>query len=305
MITTKGLTKLYDGKHGIRNIDIKVGKGTAIGLLGRNGAGKTTLIRTLIGLLKPDGGEAYIDNIDVIAEPNNVRKVIGYLPEAYGLYDEMSAYRLLDYAARLYRIEAPARKERIMTLLDVFELSPVKDMPVGKLSKGNRQKIAFARALLNDPPVIFLDEPTSGLDPIAARSVESIVAGLKHEGKTLVITSHIMSEAEKMCDDVALIKDGTIRISGPIGEIKRKYASPMIIIRLQGLQHVEHAASLLKPIFNERFEVLDDGVSIATAAPETVTPMVNKLFTDANIPVLEIKQTEESLGDIYFKVMEE
>lgn len=305
MITTKGLTKLYDGKHGIRNIDIKVGKGTAIGLLGRNGAGKTTLIRTLIGLLKPDGGEAYIDNIDVIAEPNNVRKVIGYLPEAYGLYDEMSAYRLLDYAARLYRIEAPARKERIMTLLDVFELSPVKDMPVGKLSKGNRQKIAFARALLNDPPVIFLDEPTSGLDPIAARSVESIVAGLKHEGKTLVITSHIMSEAEKMCDDVALIKDGTIRISGPIGEIKRKYASPMIIIRLQGLQHVEHAASLLKPIFNEGFEVLDDGVSIATAAPETVTPMVNKLLTDANIPVLEIKQTEESLGDIYFKVMEE
>lgn len=305
MITTKGLTKLYDGKHGIRNIDIKVGKGTAIGLLGRNGAGKTTLIRTLIGLLKPDGGEAYIDNIDVIAEPNNVRKVIGYLPEAYGLYDEMSAYRLLDYAARLYRIEAPARKERIMTLLDVFELSPVKDMPVGKLSKGNRQKIAFARALLNDPPVIFLDEPTSGLDPIAARSVESIVAGLKHEGKTLVITSHIMSEAEKMCDDVALIKDGTIRISGPIGEIKRKYASPMVIIRLQGLQHVEHAASLLKPIFNEGFEVLDDGVSIATAAPETVTPMVNKLLTDANIPVLEIKQTEESLGDIYFKVMEE
>lgn len=296
---------MYDGKHGIRNIDIKVGKGTAIGLLGRNGAGKTTLIRTLIGLLKPDGGEAYIDNIDVIAEPNNVRKVIGYLPEAYGLYDEMSAYRLLDYAARLYRIEAPARKERIMTLLDVFELSPVKDMPVGKLSKGNRQKIAFARALLNDPPVIFLDEPTSGLDPIAARSVESIVAGLKHEGKTLVITSHIMSEAEKMCDDVALIKDGTIRISGPIGEIKRKYASPMVIIRLQGLQHVEHAASLLKPIFNEGFEVLDDGVSIATAAPETVTPMVNKLFTDANIPVLEIKQTEESLGDIYFKVMEE
>jgi ABC-2 type transport system ATP-binding protein len=305
MITTKGLTKLYDETHGIKGIDLNVRKGTSMGLLGRNGAGKTTLIRTLIGLVRADSGQATVNGLDVITQPDEVRKIIGYLPETYGLYDDMTVYRLLDYTARLYRIEGSLRMERIGVLLEQFELSPSKNIKVGTLSKGNRQKVAFARALLNDPAVIFLDEPTSGLDPVAARSVESLICDLKRDGKTLLITSHILSEAEKMCDDVTLIKDGTVRVSGSIGDVKRKYGKPMVIVRLQGPQSVEQAATLLKPMFKDGFELLDDGISISTATPDIVAPMVNKALVSANIQVLEVKQVEESLGDVYFQVMED
>lgn len=305
MISINGLTKMYDEKHGIKNIDLQVENGVSLGLLGRNGAGKTTLIRTLIGLIKADSGEATVNGIDVRANADGIRKIIGYLPEAYGLYDDMSAYALLDYTARLHRMERAARARRIDQLMEQFELSQYKDMKCGTLSKGLRQKLAFARALLNDPQVIFLDEPTSGLDPIAARSIEQIVTGLKAEGKTLLITSHILPEVEKMCGQVAIIKEGTIVLSGDLADIKRKYAVPSVIVRLKDQDSIDRAAVLLKPVIKERIEPLDDGITVYTKSPDTVTPAINKVLMDANIPVLEIRRSEETLGDVYFKVMEE
>lgn len=296
---------MYDEVHGIKNIDLHIEDGVSLGLLGRNGSGKTTLIRTLIGLIKADSGEATVNGIDVRTNAEGIRKIIGYLPEAYGLYDEMSVYALLDYAARLHRMERATRARRIDDLLGQFELSQYKDMKCGMLSKGLRQKLAFARALLNDPEVIFLDEPTSGLDPIAARSIEQIVAGLENEGKTLLITSHILPEVEKMCGQVAIIKEGTIVLSGDLADIKRKYAVPAVIVRLKDQDSIDRAAVLLKPVIKERIEPLDDGITVYTQNPDTVTPAINKVLMDANIPVLEIRRSEETLGDVYFKVMEE
>ncbi|BAI61445.1 ABC transporter ATP binding protein [Methanocella paludicola SANAE] len=305
MIITKGLTKMYDDVHGIRGIDLTVRDGASLGLLGRNGAGKTTLIRALIGLIKADSGIATVNGLDINADADRVRKVIGYLPEAYGLYDEMTVYNILDYTARLHRIEAPARKQRIEELLRTFELESYRNMKAGTLSKGLRQKLGFARALVNDPQVIFLDEPTSGLDPIAARSIENIVAGLKRQGKTVLITSHILPEVEKMCDDIALIKEGRIVVSGRLEDIKRQYAMPSVIVRLKDHESVGRAMLLLKPMVTGRMEPLDDGLTVYTQDPDSVTPIVNKALMDASIPVLEIKRAEESLGDIYFKVLEE
>jgi ABC-2 type transport system ATP-binding protein len=305
MIAIKGLTKIYDDVHGIKNVDLTIDDGVSLGLLGRNGAGKTTLIRALIGLLKPDSGEATINGIDVRTGADKIRKVIGYLPEAYGLYDEMTAYALLDYTARLHRMERAARARRIDELLEQFELGQYKDMKCGTLSKGLRQKLAFARALVNDPQVIFLDEPTSGLDPIAARSIENIVAGLKKEGKTLLITSHILPEAEKMCDNIAIIKEGSIVVSGKLADIKRDYAVPSVMVRLKDHESVERAALLLKRIITDRMEPLDDGITVYTRDPDTVTPILNRALLNANIPVIEIRRAEETLGDIYFKVLEE
>jgi ABC-2 type transport system ATP-binding protein len=305
MIITKGLTKMYDDVHGIRNIDLTVRDGASLGLLGRNGAGKTTLIRTLIGLIKADSGTATVNGLDITTDADRIRKVIGYLPEAYGLYDEMTVYNILDYTARLHRMDAPARKQRIEELLRTFELESYRTMKAGTLSKGLRQKLGFARALVNDPQVIFLDEPTSGLDPIAARSIENIVASLKRQGKTVLITSHILPEVEKMCDDIALIKDGSIVLSGRLEDIKRQYAMPSILIRLKDSESVGRAEMLLRPVITDKIEPLDDGLTVYTKDPDRVTPIVNRALMDANIPVLEIKRAEESLGDIYFKVLEE
>ncbi len=296
---------MYDGVHGIRGIDLTVRDGASLGLLGRNGAGKTTLIRTLIGLIRADSGTATVNGMDINTDSDKIRKVIGYLPEAYGLYDEMAVYNILDYTARLHRIEAPARKQRIEELLRTFELKSYKNMKAGTLSKGLRQKLGFARALVNDPQVIFLDEPTSGLDPIAARSIENIVAGLKRQGKTVLITSHILPEVEKMCDDIALIKEGRIVVSGRLEDIKRQYAMPSILVRLKDHESVGRAQMLLRPVITDKIEPLDDGLTVFTSDPDSVTPIVNRALLDANIPVLEIKRAEESLGDIYFKVLEE
>lgn len=295
---------MYDDVHGIRDVRLNVGKGVSLGLLGRNGAGKTTLVRTLIGLLNPDSGDALINGMSVVNEPDSVRKVIGYLPEAFGLYEDMTVYGLLDYTARLYRMDGAARKERIVSLLKQFELYDSMNMKAGALSKGMRQKVGFARALLNDPQVLFLDEPTSGLDPIAARSIESLVMELKKEGKTIMLTSHILPEAEKMCDSVALIKGGRVVVAGDLREIKSKYAEPTVMVRMRDPENAERAALLLKPMFPQGVEAADDLVTIRAAEPEKVTMAINRALLEANIPVLEIRRTDASLDEIYFKVLE-
>ncbi|MCD1295240.1 ABC transporter ATP-binding protein [Methanocella sp. CWC-04] len=306
MITAKGLTKLYDGKHGIRNIDLYVRKGSTFGFLGKNGSGKTTTIKILIGLLKPDSGIASVGGYDVSSDPMPVRRMIGYLPETVGLYEYLTAFDTLDYTARLHRIKAGDRKERIEHILKDLDLYDSRNIKIGNFSKGMRQKLALGRALINDPDVLFLDEPTSGLDPQASRNIEALIKDLKKEGKTVFITSHILSEVEKMCDSVSILKEGTIRASGSMADIKAKYSSPSILVRVSGAPlNAEKAAGILVSIGAEQVEVLDDCVSLKTGRPEELMPAVNRALLEANIPVVELKRMEPALEDVYFKVMEE
>lgn len=303
MIEIKGLTKMYDNVHGINGIDLKIETGVSMGLLGRNGAGKTTLVRTLIGLLKPDSGEATVNGISAIADPASVRKIIGYLPEVFGLYNDMTVYNIMDYTARLHGMERDDRSDRIEYLLDRLELTDIKNMKAGSLSKGLRQKVGFARALVNDPQVIFLDEPTSGLDPIAARGIEGIIDELKKDGKTLLITSHIMPEAEKMCDSVAIIKEGHLVTSGSLADVKRKYSEPSVVVRLQDAGTTARAVALLRTMFKEGIETSDSIVTIHSGEPDSAMTMINKKLVNADISVVEIHRQESSLDDVYFKAM--
>jgi ABC-2 type transport system ATP-binding protein len=304
MIETKDLTKMYDATHGIADVTVDISSSTSMALLGRNGAGKTTLIRTLLGLLKPNSGSATINGIDVVTDPKDVRRVVGYLPEAFGLYNDMTVIEILDYAGKLERIETNKRAVRIQSLLQRLELTDIKDMKAGKLSKGLTQKVGFARALLNDPDVVFLDEPTSGLDPVAARTMENLVNDLKHEGKTLLITSHILPEVEKMCDHVSLIKQGRLLTTGTLDEIKNQYCKPTILIRLRDEKSAQQAINLLKKSFKEPIEREDNKIILHTNEADEFTAAINKQLEDANLPVYEIKKQEASLDDAYFKAME-
>ena len=304
MIETKELTKMYDATHGIADVTLDVSSSTSMALLGRNGAGKTTLIRTLLGLLKPNSGSAAINGIDVVTDPKSVRRVVGYLPESFGLYNDMTVIEILDYAGKLERIEANERANRIQSLLQRLELTDIKDMKAGNLSKGLTQKVGFARALLNNPEVVFLDEPTSGLDPVAARTMENLVNDLKHEGKTLLITSHILPEVEKMCDHVSLIKQGRLLTTGTLDEIKNQYCKPTILIRLRDEKSAQQAINLLKKSFKEPIEREDNKIILHTNEADEITAAVNKQLEEANLPVYEIKKQEASLDDAYFKAME-
>ncbi len=202
-------------------------------------------------------------------------------------------------------MEKQDRADRIDYLLDTLELNEIKNMKAGTLSKGLRQKVGFARALVNDPAIVFLDEPTSGLDPVAARSMERVIDELKKDGKTLLITSHILPEAEKMCDSVALIKTGHLVASGSLAEIKKKYSEPAIIIRLQDAGSMGRAVELLKASITGSIESSDSTLVIHASELDRATPLINRKLMDANIPILEIKRQESSLDDVYFKAMGE
>jgi len=304
MIEAFGLTKMYDGVHGIRDISLSAGDGESLGLLGPNGAGKTTLVRTLIGLLRPTGGDALINGISVVKEPDSVRRITGYLPEAFGLYEDMTVYGLLDYTGKLYRIESGRRKERIESLLKRFGLYDSSNMKAGSLSKGMRQKVGLVRALLNDPMVLFLDEPTSGLDPVAARDIEGLIMELKKDGKTILLTSHILPEAEKMCDKVAIIKNGRIAVSGNIREVMGRFAEPVVMVRLRRPEDAGRAMSLLAPMFPQGVEAMDDLVMIRAAEPEKAAMDSNRALLEAGIPILEVRMEGPSLDEAYFKVVE-
>lgn len=302
-ITTKGLTKTYDGVRGIKNINLNIRSGTCFGFIGANGAGKTTTIKLLIGLLKPQAGSAIVGGYDVVEEPEKVRKVIGYLPDTYGLYDYMSGYDIIDYTARLHGFEAAERREIVGSLLEKLDLSEAGNMKVGKYSKGMRQKIALARALVNDPDVLFLDEPASGLDPVAARAVEDLIKSLTRDGKTLFITSHILPELEKVCDNIAILKDGTIQASGSLDEMKGKRFKPSIRIRVSG--HADGARQALALLSQIGPTELVNGYIELTGDVERLGPEINRVLASSGLSILELAGISPSLEDLYFKVVGE
>lgn len=236
----------------------------------------------------------------MLAEPDRVRKVIGYLPDTYGLYDYMTGYDILDYTARLHGFERSERSEVVTYLLKKLDLYEAKDKKAGQYSKGMRQKLALARALVNDPDVLFLDEPTSGLDPQAARSIEDLINSLKREGKTLFITSHILPEVEKVCDSLAIIKNGTIRASGSLESIRQRYFTPSLRLRVDG--DTGRAVSLLSPLGKAE---ISGGYVLLYGDVDAIAPRVSGILSSAGIGITEMARDGQSLEDVYFKVMGE
>jgi len=204
----------------VRDISFACGPGHVFGLLGRNGAGKTTTLRVLATILAPTSGTARIDGMDVIERPAEVRKRIGYLSGDTKLYDRLTGRELLTYFGELAGMTAPSIAGRIAELQGSFGLGEFLDKRVGKMSTGMKQRLSLARVVLHDPPVLIFDEPTSGLDVMGAREVLKIVQELKAKGRTIVFSTHIMSDAEKICDEIAIIERGSILAQGSASALR-------------------------------------------------------------------------------------
>ncbi len=242
LVEAKGLVKVFTVREGglfsrrkrvIRAVDgvsFEVGKGEIFGLLGPNGAGKTTTIKMLVTLLVPDGGDAYVNGFSVLKEPHKVRESIGVtLSVERGFYWKLTGRENLLYFAGLYHIPRREAEERIDYLLELVDLKEAADRLVETYSLGMKARLAFARALLNDAPVIFLDEPTLGLDPRSARSIRRVILELKKEGKAVFLTTHYMHEAEMLCDKIALISRGKIVAMGSPDELKSMLKKERVI----------------------------------------------------------------------------
>ena len=219
MIRLKGITKQFGNITALDNFSLEIGAGVVYGLIGPNGAGKTTAMSILATLLLPDAGTAWVDGRDVVREPEAVRSRIGYMPDFFGVYDGLRACEYLEFFAAAYRVPVLKRAQLIQNLLELVNLSDKSDVYVDTLSRGMKQRLALARCLVHDPPVLILDEPASGLDPRARVELKEIIRQIKSLQKTVLISSHILPELAEMCDEVAIMDHGQLVTSGPVIEI--------------------------------------------------------------------------------------
>lgn len=225
MIDAVNLEKHFGPKAVVKGVDIRVEPGQVVGLLGPNGAGKTTTLRMLSTTLLPSAGGATIAGYDVVREPEKVRAVIGVLPTDPGLYGRLTATENLRFYGKLHGMQGAPLEKRINQLLDQLELTAHKDEPTESFSKGMKQKVALARCILHDPPVLILDEPTAGLDVLAGRIVINFIREARRQGRAILFSSHYLLEAERVCDRVSIIGDGHILAAGTPEEVCQQAAA--------------------------------------------------------------------------------
>jgi ABC-2 type transport system ATP-binding protein len=222
IVEAKGLVKRYNGTIAVAGVDLSIPEGEIFGLVGPNGAGKTTMLRMLATLLAPTSGDAEVAGESVRRNPQAVRRVLGYMPDAFGVYDDMKVWEYLDFFGRCYGLGAAQRKRMIGDLLELVDLAGKRDAYVQSLSRGMQQRLCLAHALVHDPKVLLLDEPASGLDPRARVELRELLRELRAIGKTILISSHILPELEELCTSVAIVDHGRVLAAGTINEIGQK-----------------------------------------------------------------------------------
>jgi len=222
IVKATGLVKRYDRTLAVGGLDLNVEQGEIFGLVGPNGAGKTTTLRILATLLVPDAGDAEIAGASVRRNPNDVRRVLGFMPDSFGVYDDMKVWEYLDFFARCYGIPAERRRRMIGDLLELVDLGPKRDVYVQGLSRGMQQRLCLAHTLVHDPQVLLLDEPASGLDPRARVELRELLRELRSLGKTILVSSHILPELEELCTSVAIIDRGQVLAQGRVSEIEKR-----------------------------------------------------------------------------------
>ena len=222
IVRTSGLVKRYPGTLAVAGLDLDVGAGEIFGLVGPNGAGKTTTLRILATLLTATAGTAEVAGIDVLRNPDAARRVLGFMPDVFGVYDDMKVWEYLDFFARCYGIPAERRRQMVGDLLDLVDLGSKRDAYVQGLSRGMQQRLCLAHTLVHDPKVLLLDEPASGLDPRARVELRELLRELRSLGKTILISSHILPELEELCTSVAIVDHGQVLAHGRVADIEKR-----------------------------------------------------------------------------------
>ncbi|MCA9246826.1 MAG: ABC transporter ATP-binding protein [Planctomycetales bacterium] len=222
MIETKDLTKKYGDFYAIRSINIHLDESDVFGFIGPNGAGKTTTMRILATLLDPTWGEAYVGGYSIYTHPKEIRRLIGYMPDFFGVYDDMRVIEYLEFFAAAYRINGPKRKQVCDAVLDLVDLAFKREAFANTLSRGQTQRLGLARVLLHDPKVLLLDEPASGLDPRARIKMRELIKRLRDMGKTIMVSSHILPELADICNKIGIIERGELFVNTDVATVMRQ-----------------------------------------------------------------------------------
>jgi ABC-2 type transport system ATP-binding protein len=296
MIRAAGLLRCFGDRTAVDRLTIEVAPGEALGFLGPNGAGKTTTVRILTGLIAPSGGEAEVAGVRIGTDAAALRRRVGVLTESPGLYDRLSVLRNLLFFARLHDLPDPmARIEKYLRLVGVWDR---RDDPAGSLSKGMRQKVAIARCLLHEPPVLFLDEPTSGLDPESARLVRDAVADLKRSGATIWLCTHNLAEAERLCDRIAVFRTRLVALDTPSG-LRATLFGRRVSVR------VRDPGAASAALAGTEHTVDGDRIVVVVDDPDRRTPEILRVLVGAGIDVLEAKDASGTLEEAYLRLVRE
>lgn len=230
MIKTVDLTKKYGDSFAIKSISLDLQAGDLFGFIGPNGAGKTTTMRIIATLLEPSWGEAYVCGNSVHTRPKEIRRLVGYMPDFFGVYDDMTVVEYLEFFAAAYRIHGKARRDRVDEMLDTVDLDFKRDAFANTLSRGQTQRLGLARTLLHDPQVLLLDEPLSGLDPRARIEMRNLLRRLGQLGKTIIVSSHILPELADICNKVGIIDRGELKWNATVAEVMRQVRKHIVLV---------------------------------------------------------------------------
>ena len=301
MIVTQELSKRFKDIWAVDRVDLRVMPGEVLALLGPNGAGKTTTVRLLTSVLMPTSGSAQVAGYDVVKDAREVRKSVGVLTEQHGLYVRMPAVDYLDFFGQVYGLERDTRRSRTQRLLDDFGLTNDARRRIGEYSKGMRQKLALARAMLHDPPVLLLDEPTSAMDPESAKLVRDSIRELRSARRAIIICTHNLAEAEELADRIAIIRDGAIIANGLTAELKQDFLGP-------DEYEVRFAAplnghSVRLPPDVEQAGQGDDWLRFSTLDPESTNPHILRDLLDQGLAVISLREVPRSLEQVYLHAM--
>ncbi len=302
-----GLVKRYDRTLAVAGLDLDVAEGEIFGLVGPNGAGKTTILRMLATLLAPTAGDAEIAGASVRREPDAVRRVIGFMPDTFGVYDDMRVWEYLDFFARCYGIPAARRRTTINDLLDLVDLGDKRDAYVQALSRGMQQRLCLAHALVHDPQVLLLDEPASGLDPRARVELRELLRELRSLGKTILISSHILPELEELCTSVAIVDRGQILAQGRVADIERRLRVGAVL-RVRVLAADREALESARAWFESdpdvaSAEILDDGtIELGFRGDDAATARLLAGSVAAGLAVMTFSRAASDLEELFLQV---
>lgn len=305
MIETINLTKKYGKFTALDSLNLKVEKGTVFGFVGHNGAGKSTTFSILSTLLAPTSGTAFVNGYDVTKNPKMVRKYIGYMPDFFGVYDQFKTDEYLDFYGASYGISLEERQKLIPQLLELVNLTDKKDAYVDVLSRGMKQRLCLARALIHDPEVLILDEPASGLDPRARIEMREILRELKSMGKTIMISSHILPELAEMCDEIGVINGGKLVATGRVEEIHQQLQANKVL-KVLILKDTDKAIRFFEDIPSvsniQQSEQRANLLSFSFEGTDEEQVELLKKALDSGVMILSLSQEESNLEDIFLEI---
>ncbi len=307
VVVTNQLTKKYGEFTALDQLSLTLERGHILGFIGPNGAGKTTTIKILVGQARPTSGTASIAGADCVRDSKKVKRLVGYMPDTFGSYDNMRVREYLDFFGAAFGIVRSARIKRIDEVMEITGATYMKDRFVEGLSHGMKQRVGIARTLLHDPPVLVLDEPANGLDPQARIDMRLILLRLSEMGKTLIVTSHILPELSRICDHVAIMTHGKLRAFGTLEEIMRKVSQQRTIeVQLTSPERIEQAAELVR-------KLVEPGVQVEVSPTESIVRFPTKKseqelatllarLIEANLGVSQFRELQADLEDTFLSI---